>query len=356
MTRRPSTRTACPQRLFTHKALSLCDVILRAGLLLSLLSWATTVSARPIPPPAWDHCLRHYAEDMQLDADVFRAIIYTESANHPYAFGWTDANGLRHTMFAESHAAATHRLRSLLRTSTNFDVGLGQVNVQHFARLSRHHHIQPLDLLDPCTNLYASHIILQDQTRLHGQTWQAIAGYNGSPQYLPLVWTNLCRVASFEDCPSNPSRTPRRHPPGPESPLFLTRHQTDVWPIVDPRPVRLWRPALDQHPVHTALLNRLLLWVAGLGSLGVIALVMRVLVTVIRPFNLSRPLSSARTGFRTGPASRAVTFPARSLSSSERDGVYAYDLCPVFVPAQSCNRADRLRDHPPLVRRTRSLC
>lgn len=162
------------------------------GLCISLLSWSALATANA-PTPSWDGCLQRYAEDLQIHPDLFRAIIYTESRNHPYAFGWTDRNGIRHSAFPDTLQAATHQLEQLKRSSYRFDTGLGQLNSLNVERLGKRLEVKHTDLLHPCTNLYMSSVILRETLDRHGFTWKAVSAYNGSDQYIALVWQNLCR-------------------------------------------------------------------------------------------------------------------------------------------------------------------
>lgn len=162
-------------------------------LLLGLLNWSLLASAAIPTPTSWDGCLQRYAEDLQLDPDLFRAIIYTESRNHPYAFGWTDRKGIRHSVFPETLQAAKHQLEKLKQSPYRYDSGLGQINSLNVARLGTRLEVTHADLLHPCTNLYMSSVILRETLDRHGYRWKAIAAYNGSDAYIGLVWNNLCR-------------------------------------------------------------------------------------------------------------------------------------------------------------------
>jgi hypothetical protein len=104
----------------------------------------------------------------------------------------------------------------------HFDAGLVQVNSRNITRLARQRGLQPVEVLDPCINVSFSAQILEEQLARHGHTWHAIAGYNGSKDYIPLVWTTLCRIHSYADCPPPGTVADRPHPPAPSEPLRLT--------------------------------------------------------------------------------------------------------------------------------------
>lgn len=132
----------------------------------------------------------------------------------------------------------------------HFDVGLTQLNSRNIRRLARQYGLRPVEVLDPCINLTFSTQILEEQLDRHGYTWQAIAGYNGSTSYIPLVWTNLCCVHPYPDCPAAGALAARPHPPAPTDPLRLTRatplsfttEDTDFSALGDPPPIPLPQP------------------------------------------------------------------------------------------------------------------
>ncbi len=165
-------------------------------------------------PPSWDRCLQREAQHLHLPADLLRALVYTESRNHPFAMAWTDRMGQRHSMYPNTVHEARQLMTRLLRRHQRFDAGLGQVNSIHHFRV---HH--PSDLLAPCTNLHVAGLVLRENLDRHGYTWQALAGYNGSvgsTNYIELVHQNLCRQPN-PWCDGS-SLTIRTHP-APTDPL-----------------------------------------------------------------------------------------------------------------------------------------
>lgn len=229
----------------------------RLGLrLLGLLLWSlmmplTTAWSAPLPQP-WMPCLHAEAHRIGINPILYQAIIHTESRANPLAFGWTDHRGQRHSWSAPTQEDATLFLHRLLQTQRNFDSGLTQINVQNVPRLTKQLGIHPLQILDPCTNLTMSAIILEEAIAKHGNTWRAVAAYNGSTDYIPLVWTNLCRIHRYPDCPADGTHAARAHPPAPTDPLRLTYtlslngpHETDPFDDVSPLPQKPSRIPMD---------------------------------------------------------------------------------------------------------------
>lgn len=62
-------------------------------------------------------------------------------------------------------------------TDGSLDVGLMQINSQHFPRLARMG-ISAESLWEPCLNIHVGAWILADTIRVLGPTWNAVGGYN----------------------------------------------------------------------------------------------------------------------------------------------------------------------------------
>ena len=215
--------------------------------LLFLLAVSLPLASRAGDTPSplhqpWTQCLNTEARRIGINPILFHAIVHTESRANPLAFGWTDQRGHRHSWSAPTQEDATLFLHRLLQTQRNFDSGLAQINVQNVPRLTKQLGIHPLQILDPCTNLTMSAIILEEAIAKHGKTWRAIAAYNGSLDYIPLVWTNLCRVHRYADCPTAGTFTARAHPPAPTDPIRLTRATSIAFPTDDPESFPLSEP------------------------------------------------------------------------------------------------------------------
>lgn len=140
-----------------------------------------------------------------VDPALLQAIITVESGNHPYVFGWFDAQGVRHIYKATSYGAAVSRLDAFERQHIRYDVGLAQVNSRNLHALEQRLGIAPVRALDPCTNLRLAGLILREQIAIHGRTWRAVAGYNGALAYVPRVQRVYCAgVTDTSSC--RPSR------------------------------------------------------------------------------------------------------------------------------------------------------
>lgn len=147
-------------------------------------------------PTAWTHCLHQHAQELDLHPALLRALIYAESRNHPFAIGWTDETGSRHSQFPPTEQAAHRLMQTLKQRGQQFDAGLGQISSTNHGTIADILGIQPEQLFEPCRNLTAASHILHEQILRHGKTWQALAGYNGSvgsTKYIAIVHGHLCR-------------------------------------------------------------------------------------------------------------------------------------------------------------------
>lgn len=209
-------------RLSTMR-LSLC---LWGNLLLGLLAQPVS-AALPTSIQHWEQCATRYAQELNIDPALFQAMIWTESRNQPLAIAWTDRWGKRHSVYPDSHADARTLIAQLQRSKQEYDLGLGQVNSRNIARLAKPLEFQATDLLRPCTNLQVASHILGEQLDKHGHTWRAVAGYNGSTQYIELVWTNLCQRHTSPLCQSNGTSLRATRIPAPTDSLHpVTRSTT----------------------------------------------------------------------------------------------------------------------------------
>jgi soluble lytic murein transglycosylase-like protein len=172
---------------------------------LTWAQWHPRVRVLPGPleiaaPESWDACIRDAARLSGVDAAVIRAIVAVESGRHPYAFGWTDAAGVRQSYRAASYADAVSRFDALERAHQTFDVGAAQINSRNLKALEARLGIAPLQGLDPCTNLHLAGVILSEQIRVHGPTWRAVAGYNGTLPYAARVFKVYCAGSPEPEC------------------------------------------------------------------------------------------------------------------------------------------------------------
>jgi len=223
-----------------------CSILLVLIVLLSApflhLTYALSSTGKQTPTSAWQHCLIQYAHDIDIHPALLRAIVQAESAGHPWAFGWTDRTGGRHSYTARGQEEAAALLLRLLNTAANVDIGLAQINSQHLTWLATHHEIHPHDLLSPCVNLRASSLILHTKLQRHGHTWMAIAGYNGSTRYIQTIWNQFCRRAPHQSCLAG-----RAAPPPPSAPLPLTFAGREAEAIPDQATAQIvWQSRLER--------------------------------------------------------------------------------------------------------------
>jgi len=195
-------------------------------LLTTLLVWSgpcNTFALAPDRPQTWESCLEREARTLDIPVPLFRALVYTESRNHPWAFGWTDSLGNRHSVFPDTKAEAYQLLTWLQRRQQKLDLGIAQINSTNWPSLAQTLNLSPRDLLEPCHNLTAARTILGEQLTRHGRTWQALAGYNGSvgsSKYILLVHGNLCRQTQ-----SMCTTPPQAEDPLPSTPLTVASLQ-----------------------------------------------------------------------------------------------------------------------------------
>jgi type IV secretion system protein VirB1 len=91
----------------------------------------------------------------QVHADTVRAIVAVESSFNPYAIGVV-AGSLRRQPASLPEALAT--ARALKKDGWNFSVGLAQINVGNFDRLS----LSLERAFEPCANLGALQAVLME--------------------------------------------------------------------------------------------------------------------------------------------------------------------------------------------------
>jgi soluble lytic murein transglycosylase-like protein len=185
-----------------------CLLIFATGM--ACASWSPDIHVQRVPLSfhlgevavnTWSQCLREAAFVSGVDPALLQAIVTVESGDHPYAFGWFDAQGTRRSYKAATYTAAVAQLDVLERQQIRFDVGLAQVNSRNLLVLERRTGIAAVRALDPCTNLHFAGIILREQIGRHGPTWRAVAGYNGALTYVPKVRHVYCaRMPDASGC------------------------------------------------------------------------------------------------------------------------------------------------------------
>lgn len=302
-------------------------------LLILLVLWlpfaSRAATAAPLVQQPWTQCLETEARGIGIHPQLLQAIVHVESRAQPYAFGWTDSRGARHTWTATTSEDATLFLHRLLKTQHNFDAGLAQINVQNIPRLTKQLGIHPLQILDPCTNLTLSAIILKEAVTKHGYTWRAIAAYNGSTDYIPLVWTHLCRVHRYPDCPATGTLAARAHPPVPTDPLRLTRatsiafnsEQPEFPPLAEPTsipPTRLRPvsheprsigsvsiPSFNTVDLPTLLVTGLVPFSLLIATIVVLSIGIRIILWALRGVRISYRLFTASQSHTRAPVASA---------------------------------------------------
>ncbi len=234
-------------------------------LLGSLFAWVLpqiATAALPTSTNHWDRCVTRHAQELQIDPALLHAIIWTESKNQPLAIAWTDRWGKRHSVFPKTTEDARALMTQLQRSQQTFDLGLAQVNSKNIVRLARPLNFDPVDLLQPCTNLKVASYILREQLDRHGYTWRAVAGYNGSLPYINLVWQNLCQRHTTTLCPAEGFALRTTRIPAPTDSIRVSTLPIADGPIVTRiinRPESIpgipYTPVSFSPPVHTIPLN-----------------------------------------------------------------------------------------------------
>lgn len=110
--------------------------------------------------------------------DVMEKIVKVESNGHKYAIG-VNAKGYK-SRFPDNKGDAETVLESLLAEGVNVDIGLAQINSQHFKRngVFAKRGFAAKDALDPCTNLKMGAYILSENFRRYGNVPDALSAYN----------------------------------------------------------------------------------------------------------------------------------------------------------------------------------
>jgi len=267
--------------------------------------------------PAWHTCLQQEARQLHLDPALLHALVYTESRNNPYAIGWTDQTGLRHSQFPTSAGEAQAVITKFERAGQKYDLGLGQINSTNIVRLRRPLGLSWNDLLDPCHNLSATRFILHEHLTKYGYRWQAIAGYNGSigsTKYIQLVALSICRQSGKDTCslpdPNDPlpTRTQGLLPPRIEN--NATPPASPTQPISADTPffsmgLDLSNPSSATLVTHLLLFMMMLLCLLALAYLVVRAIfqwmhrIISHLGDIVSSFILGKP---SRVGFSIPPS------------------------------------------------------
>lgn len=112
---------------------------------------------------------------------IMKQIVKVESNNSLYAIGTSKTS-----YFPESQQEAEKIVKELMSKNIRFDVGLTQINSNHFKekRVFGKKGFTPIDALEPCINLKMGAYILSDAyRRSNGDLASALSVYNtGHPE------------------------------------------------------------------------------------------------------------------------------------------------------------------------------
>jgi len=121
------------------------------------------------------------------------AIVAVESQGHPWVIHVNAApRGSGTTYRPTTLQQATTLVTRLWAEERNLDIGLGQIN----RRTAQRYGLSPVQLLDPCVNLWATAWHLREKIAQHGYSWRAIERYNGiNPRYPWRVYAALRAIS-----------------------------------------------------------------------------------------------------------------------------------------------------------------
>lgn len=102
--------------------------------------------------PAMANCWRSAGERYGIEPELLQAIATVES-------------GLYSSAINENNNGST-------------DIGLMQINSQHFRQLKKYNITQGALINDPCQNIMAGAWVLAGHMRMFGYSWEAVGAYN----------------------------------------------------------------------------------------------------------------------------------------------------------------------------------
>lgn len=115
--------------------------------------------------------------------DIVKRVIKVESGGHPYAIG-VNQKGFK-SLFPKHPSLAKLQVAELVSRGLNIDIGLMQINSQHFksGRIFARRGYTVEDAVDPCINLKMGAYIISDAFRRNdGNILATLSEYNtGSP-------------------------------------------------------------------------------------------------------------------------------------------------------------------------------
>lgn len=121
-----------------------------------------------------------------LAASVFMPSAHADCVSDAAAFHAVNDGVLRAILWNESHmnAGAVNR-----NSNGSIDVGIGQMNSQHFDELRRLG-VTPQMLMEPCIGTYVAAWHLAKQVKDLGNTWQAVGSYHSRTPLLNQGYAN----------------------------------------------------------------------------------------------------------------------------------------------------------------------
>lgn len=143
-------------------------------------AWALSEESPHHRDPYWyvNHsCVLAAAQRYQISPQILEAHVYVESRGNPYAVS-VPKGGQPNSLGGLTYSTAHQRVQQLSRKGVMLDVGLAQINSTHMHRFG----LDPVVLLDPCTNLQWAAYVIRDNINRYGETWTAVGRYVGSPK------------------------------------------------------------------------------------------------------------------------------------------------------------------------------
>lgn len=143
-------------------------------------AWALSEESPHHRDPYWyvNHsCVLAAAHRYQISPQILEAHVYVESRGNPYAVS-APKHGQPNSQGVLTYSTAHQRVQQLSRKGVMLDVGLAQINSTHMHRFG----LDPVVLLDPCTNLQWAAYVIRDNINHYGETWTAVGRYVGSPK------------------------------------------------------------------------------------------------------------------------------------------------------------------------------
>lgn len=121
------------------------------------------------PAAAFEKIFAKYCKNSKAPLELALAVAKQESGMKPLCI---NVQGRDH--FPATHAEAEAIIRKAVAENKSFDVGLMQINSQWLKRFN----VDPVDLLEPETNIRIGVQLLHEEIERHGLNWRAVGGYH----------------------------------------------------------------------------------------------------------------------------------------------------------------------------------